>query len=271
VKINLILAALILMVSGQVGAAIISGTYFTEDNKKVDLQGLEWLSLDHTAGLSRTYIESDEGWTDQFGNSYSANEWRYATRVETETLLNSLWDQKYSGFSLSNYDGSSWFRENFEFIFHDTGYGEDRIDGSQFYEPEKLTEDAAGFYFGDLFECSVSETYSCYGLVVEYTSESGYTFNTVDVHDRVRVELTVEAGGTFGAFYESYGIDSSMYNDEYNGNSRQGHTNGRQNVGSLLVRDIPKPPSPVPAPAAIWLFGTGILGLIGIKWRRKAA
>jgi hypothetical protein len=27
----------------------------------------------------------------------------------------------------------------------------------------------------------------------------------------------------------------------------------------------------VPAPAAIWLFGTGLLGLIGAKWRRKAA
>ena len=29
--------------------------------------------------------------------------------------------------------------------------------------------------------------------------------------------------------------------------------------------------SPVPEPAVIWLFGTGLLGLIGVKWRRKAA
>ena len=28
--------------------------------------------------------------------------------------------------------------------------------------------------------------------------------------------------------------------------------------------------SPVPIPAAVWLFGTGLLGLIGVKWRRKA-
>ena len=30
-------------------------------------------------------------------------------------------------------------------------------------------------------------------------------------------------------------------------------------------------PSPVPAPAAIWLFGTGLIGLIGFTRRRKAA
>jgi hypothetical protein len=29
-------------------------------------------------------------------------------------------------------------------------------------------------------------------------------------------------------------------------------------------------PIPVPEPAIIWLFGTGLLGLIGVKWRRKA-
>jgi hypothetical protein len=27
--------------------------------------------------------------------------------------------------------------------------------------------------------------------------------------------------------------------------------------------------SPVPAPAALWLFGSGLMGLIGIQWRRK--
>jgi hypothetical protein len=29
--------------------------------------------------------------------------------------------------------------------------------------------------------------------------------------------------------------------------------------------------SAVPVPGAIWLFGTGLLGLVGFKWRRKAA
>ena len=39
------------------------------------------------------------------------------------------------------------------------------------------------------------------------------------------------------------------------------------NVGSFLVRDL----SPVPVPAAVWLFGTALIGLIGFGKRRKAA
>ena len=31
------------------------------------------------------------------------------------------------------------------------------------------------------------------------------------------------------------------------------------------------PISPVPAPPVLLLFGTGLLGLIGVKWRRRAA
>lgn len=33
----------------------------------------------------------------------------------------------------------------------------------------------------------------------------------------------------------------------------------------------PSPPSAVPVPAAIWLFGTGLLGLVGFSKRRKAS
>ncbi|MCH8106682.1 MAG: VPLPA-CTERM sorting domain-containing protein [Proteobacteria bacterium] len=29
--------------------------------------------------------------------------------------------------------------------------------------------------------------------------------------------------------------------------------------------------NPVPVPAAVWLFGTGLIGLIGISKRRKSA
>ncbi|HUV23098.1 MAG TPA: VPLPA-CTERM sorting domain-containing protein [Gammaproteobacteria bacterium] len=41
--------------------------------------------------------------------------------------------------------------------------------------------------------------------------------------------------------------------------------------GSILVRTYDFTiPSPVPVPAAIWLFGTGLLGLVGFGKRRKS-
>lgn len=39
---------------------------------------------------------------------------------------------------------------------------------------------------------------------------------------------------------------------------------------SLTVNDASNGPSPVPLPAAVWLFGTGIAGFIGIGRRKKA-
>ena len=34
---------------------------------------------------------------------------------------------------------------------------------------------------------------------------------------------------------------------------------------------VPSPPSAVPVPAAVWLFGTALIGLIGFGKRRKTA
>ncbi len=38
-------------------------------------------------------------------------------------------------------------------------------------------------------------------------------------------------------------------------------------IGWLIVSDVP---APVPVPAAVWLFGSGLIGLIGLARRKKA-
>jgi len=63
-------------------AGLVSGNHTTAEGKTVALQDLEWMSLDHTAGLSRGTVEG--GFTDNFGTTWDAGVWAYATREQTE-------------------------------------------------------------------------------------------------------------------------------------------------------------------------------------------
>ena len=60
--------------------------------------------------------------------------------------------------------------------------------------------------------------------------------------------------------------DSQRFNGPRFSNSSVGKATRSSTRGSWLVRDVP---SPIPIPAAAWLFGTGLLGLISVG-RRKA-
>ncbi len=52
---------LLLMYCGAVQASTASGVYLTDGGKTVNLSGLEWLSLDQTAGLSRNTVQTNLG------------------------------------------------------------------------------------------------------------------------------------------------------------------------------------------------------------------
>ena len=68
------------------------------------------------------------------------------------------------------------------------------------------------------------------------------------------------------------------FSDSYlnNGFTHAGYTDGDRNLttqstinnfaGIVLIRDVPA----VPVPAAVWLFGSGLLGLAGVARRKKA-
>ncbi|MBL7001114.1 MAG: hypothetical protein ISR73_14715, partial [Gammaproteobacteria bacterium] len=144
-KIKYIVGALTLTFSVVCNATIISGVQYTGEGKFVALNDLEWLSLDVTAGYSRTSIE------DGTAGTWLADGWRYSTRLETEALLDSLWGQTTEGYHWDNFDGASWFINNFGALWTYTNHLNRNISETH-------------FFFGQPRECFGSD-HSCIGSV----------------------------------------------------------------------------------------------------------
>ncbi|MCV2352622.1 PEP-CTERM sorting domain-containing protein [Paucibacter sp. B2R-40] len=129
-------------------AGVISGDSYTSMGKLVDLQGLEWMSLDMTRGYSRSEIEAGQ-------SGLFANGWRYASRDETGRLLQSLWGGVQGGSTL-NGDGADWFFQNLG-------------SGNLFAGHNELHS----FFYGKEDECSTDLTQSCRGMYGVFYSNVG--------------------------------------------------------------------------------------------------
>lgn len=246
---NTTLTGLLLLVTSFVGnASLISGAHSTGAGKTVNLQGLEWMSLDYTAGLSRSFIEG--GFTDNYGQVWQAGEWRYATRAETGMLLNSLWGGVYDWWATDNADGAAWFIENFMGLAFDTGTGIDRVDGTQ---SNALWRDYdwSDFFFGKEGECSADSTDSCLGTV-GWMSDYRQNLASFNVFTSV-VELAHLSGEPMGWIGDNTGA-------EFNWTPANLTTNidaSDATLGSLLVRKA----SAVPEPSALAIMALGLLVL----------
>lgn len=226
---NFFIITALWMVSLAANAGIVSGPHVTVGGKNVNLQGLEWLTLDHTSGISRDIIESVSGWTDNFGNFYAASEWRYATLAETGLLLESIWGGTADGYSNDNYDGASWFSMHFSMpAFDDVG-------GTN-TDALATGEDWAGFYYGETEACVPVAEYSCFGyvsLLENYAEDIEGRFITSTTPYTASVGITYEANsGQAGYFTDIEGLNTNIlpFNnilfDNYEGDD----------TGSLLVR-----------------------------------
>ncbi len=84
------------------------------------------------------------------------------------------------------------------------------------------------------------------------------------VHTCVGSVRTNEFGAAqSGFFLDGFGL--SVVLDTLNEQYIALNYLGSDNHGVMLVR------TPVPIPAAVWLFGSGLLGLIGFSKRKKVA
>jgi hypothetical protein len=240
-------------------AGFIAGNPLFANGKTVSLQGLEWMPLTYTAGLSRSDIE--DGFTDRFNGVWSANDWRYATRAETETLFGSLWDQTYDGWSKTNHAGASWFLSTFGGLMFDSSYGNSRIDGQYSNNADWLRIDGSLMFFGSNGECHANTINSCYGSIYAADNYFFSDLSEFNVKTRINEVSYLMGSGSLGWFNESYGGNHGIVTN--NVAIRKNTTS--PDFGSLLVRTPPNAAT-VSAPAAISLLA---LGLCGLALRRR--
>lgn len=236
-------------------AAFISGNQTLTNGNTVALQGLEWMPLTHTAGLSRNYVSSATGWTDSFNNSWSASDWRYATREETETLINSLWDGVYNEWSKENAIGALWFINAFGGLAHDTGYGPSRIDNkSSAFNWQNY--DYTNFLFGAPNECAAEPGSACVGRVAAGESYQ-LSISSYNIKQAAFMQAYQANDGALGFFSEHLGGNFGISTD----NLFELGTYSNDIAGSLLVRTAPLPPQQVPVPGNLGLLGLGLLAV----------
>lgn len=227
-KLSCVTIALSLATSAN--AAIINFAGYTHDTDTniVTGNGLEWLQWDVTVGESINSIQSQLGTLEGGG-------WRVASNVEMAQLFNAF------DFGLT-FDSDENTSQSFL-----TGFSS----GENELEHDKLfinmfgdTYAAGGFthcYAGDCFE----HASAWYGADRDNDAQYNYARVQDDSIDYPPYS------------YESPGI-VTMYEDIY------ASTEIHSSMGVALVRTV----TPVPVPPAVWLFGSGLLGLIGVA-RKK--
>ena len=223
------------MKSWKIASAIIALVLSTNVNAVTvfnaqGIENLDWLELTATANQSRNQVESE------LISGGTLEGWRYATRSEVETLYDSLWGGTTETWSADNYTGARTFFDAFGISevyssFNNSGY---RLDGYTEWNT----------FFGVEGDACVGPLNSCIGSVLIFDSAYGATDNEGWFHDQRGL---------------SNGVDLDNYQLSSGDNLNQAY------YASHLVRV-----SAVPLPAAVWLFGSGLIGLIGIARRKKA-
>lgn len=203
----------------------------------------EWLELSETADMSYYEVLSQIDSANPGDLLYGYN---YASRQLTQALLLSY--MPYDG--VDGLHGSPDVVTGTEQFFNDFGalraYRSPAIDN--------ITTTTVDGY---------TVTYEQYNYLMSY-----FLYGTEEECG----DLTVTCLGFVNADYNSEGNIVTSYQGADNGFDTTGFPDiGFDNqsysyMGSLLVHEV----AAVPVPAAIWLFGSGLIGLAGIIQRKKA-
>ena len=196
--------------------------------------GLDWLDVTETRGLSYNQVAAQLG----AGGAYAG--YRYATMAELDQLIINFGytavNQNCSYTALhcdSNIPGDSLIIENMIRTLGDT------YDAS--IDESNSNLDASPFGAGYTI-----------GILGSQIRSTGY-YDLALIYD---VELVYRNGGSPHSDYDDRVLTSYS-------NVHPDFASSGRNRGSFLVA-----PSAVPIPTAAWLFGSALIGLVGIK-RKK--
>jgi hypothetical protein len=197
----------------------------------------EWLELTQTVGMSREQVEAQI--TDPTSSLYG---YEYASRSLMEDLLLSYssWD------GLSGYHGDTTVVLGMSNMLVDFGVTRTHSHGGEYiaetvdgYSVNYETFQQSFGMFGESDECE-GLTFSCFtNTIIKYDSQGNET-----------MALQTAWHGFDSSYEAPFLIGTDVEHSHY---------------GSYLVRT-----SDVPIPAAVWLFGSGLIGLTGIARRKKS-
>ena len=259
-KIRIVLGASILLLSMQVNSAIISvddSVFGTDSVTRDSVSGLDWLDITFTVNRSVADVSGQLGVGGEFEG------WWYATGIEFEELL-----FNYTGVDSAPVYQTEEYTEGSDSIDELIKLLGDSVEAyNEFYGLPPSDE----LYCGKEPECIGRGYHETHGYLADETPpEYTQLFYTGIVRDLGE-----------GHQANDYSLSHRI---------RIHQANQHPAVGSYLVRTtcsefpgggetegcFPGPgPFPgggvsaVPAPAAIWLFGTGLIGLIGFSKRRN--
>jgi len=193
--------------------------------------GLDWLDVTATKGLSYDYVSSQFGAGEEFAG------WRYATDVETEGL--------YVAFGLP-----AGYTQDFGDTIEIIDIVNSIITMKSYIDTPLTSEPQAGESYGVRGLTGFSREPGVHSLIGANVyayydhdiTHPGSSIGSLDHADYLQYSITVQ---TFTGPDELFDNQSSAY------------------TGSYLVRT-----SVVPVPAAVWLFSSGLIGLVSVA-RKK--
>ncbi len=219
------LATLAMLLTTNTPAAIISGTHTLSDGRTVNLSGLEWLDWTTTMGQSRLTVEDD-----RLSAGGDLEGWRYATRLEFNTLFDSLWGGTTNGWSDDNAPGADWLATTM---------------GDYYHGSDSRRNTGSFVLYGADGDCEPDPRATCFGQ-----------WNGPDPDKGDGLDDYLEDKGFFSA---PFGLTTTGWLQTFV------KTAPTTFSASAIVRD----PAPVPLPAAVWLFGSAIAGFGFITRKRK--